>query len=245
MTFFKRIQFKFVQKTLELNERLIFEKRVNRVLKSILPQKVEVVFDIGANKGQSIRLFQKWFPGAMIYSFEPNPYLFKELRKNNRGNDKIKLHELALSNINGTRQFNENIFDSSSTLETINPKSKYLRKKSKILGVSPTDLIISSYPVKVRMLSHLIKELNLKRVDFIKIDVEGHELNCLQGLFYGLNAKIKCIQIELQSNDLYVNNDNSNKIFELLKKNGFDKYKKVKHGFGSFSDIIFWKSKPT
>ena len=81
----------------------------------------------------------------------------------------------------------------------------------------------------VRKLSDVIQELNIKSIDFIKIDVEGHELNCLKGLFDGLNARIKCVQIEAQSNDLYINNDHLNEIFDLMKRNGFDQSKKIKH----------------
>ena len=95
----------------------------------------------------------------------------------------------------------------------------------------------------VRKLSDVIKELNIKSIDFIKIDVEGHELECLKGLFDDLNAKVKCIQIEAQSNDLYLNNDPLTEIYDLMKRNGFDQSKKIKHGFGDFSDVIFWRTK--
>ena len=243
MNYFRKIQFNIVQKLLETSEILVFQKRTNKVLNSVLNDSIAVVFDIGANKGQSIKLFQKWFPKSKIYSFEPNPKLFSQLKNKYLNNKQIKLFEVALSNKNGEKQFNENLFDSSSTLETINPHSKYLQKKSRILGVSQENLITSSYPVRIKKLSDVIKELNLKTVDFIKIDVEGHELNCLKGLFDGLNAEVKCIQIEAQSNDLYMNNDNKSELFDLMKKNGFDKSEKIKHGFGDFSDIIFWKTK--
>ena len=46
----------------------------------MLNDSIAVVFDIGANKGQSIKLFQKWFPKSKIYSFEPNPKLFSQLK---------------------------------------------------------------------------------------------------------------------------------------------------------------------
>ena len=162
MNFLRKIQFKTVQKLLETNEQLIFERRLKKVLKRILPDRVDVVFDIGANKGQSINLFQKWFPKSTIYSFEPNPKLFSQLKNKYLKNKYVRLFEIALSNESGEKIFNENLFDSSSTLETANPKSKYLQKKAKILGVSPENLIVSSYPVKIKKLSDVIKNLNLK-----------------------------------------------------------------------------------
>ena len=81
MSLLRKLQFKFVQSILEINERLFFQKKIRRLVKSILPENVEVIFDIGANRGQSIFLFKKWFPKAKLYSFEPNPKLFLELKK--------------------------------------------------------------------------------------------------------------------------------------------------------------------
>ena len=243
MNSFKKVQFQVVQKLLEINEKVVFERRLNKVLKSVLTDSVDVIFDVGANKGQSIRLFQKWFPKSKIYSFEPNPKLFSYLEKKCKKNKKTTLFKFALSNENGTKPFNENVFDSSSTLETVNTNSTYLQKKSRLLGIPSENLIVKTYPVMVRKLSDVIQELNIKSIDFIKIDVEGHELNCLKGLFDGLNARIKCVQIEAQSNDLYINNDHLNEIFDLMKRNGFDQSKKIKHGFGDFSDVIFWRTK--
>ncbi len=242
MNYFRKIQFRIVQKLLEINEILVFQKKVNKVLKSVLDDAVDVIFDIGANKGQSIKLFQKQFPKSKIYSFEPNPKLFSCLKNKYLHNKQVRIFELAISNKNGENQFNENLFDSSSTLEKINPNSKYLKKKARALGVSPENLILDSYLVKTKKLSFVIKELNVKTVDFIKIDVEGHELNCLQGLFDDLNVKIKCIQIEAQSNDLYMKHNNLSEIYDLMKRNGFNQSKKIKHGFGNFSDIIFWRA---
>ena len=243
MNSFKKVQFQTVQKLLEINEKIVFERRLNKALKSVLKKDVNVVFDVGANKGQSIRLFQKWFPESKIYSFEPNPKLFSKLENKHKKNKKTTLFKFALSNENGIKTFNENAFDSSSTLETVNANSTYLQKKSRLLGIPTRALIVNTYPVTVRKLSDVIKELNITSIDFIKIDVEGHELQCLKGLFDGLNAEVKCIQIEAQSHDLYLNNDTLTEIYDLMKRNGFDQSKKIKHGFGDFSDVIFWRTK--
>ena len=41
-----------------------------------------LIFDIGANRGQSIDRFKKIFKNPIIHSFEPNPDEFKKLKKN-------------------------------------------------------------------------------------------------------------------------------------------------------------------
>ena len=39
-----------------------------------------VIFDIGANKGQSIERFKKIFPNCIIHAFEPIKYEFESLK---------------------------------------------------------------------------------------------------------------------------------------------------------------------
>ena len=38
-----------------------------------------VIFDVGANVGQSVGMFKQVFPSGMIHSFEPSPSTFREL----------------------------------------------------------------------------------------------------------------------------------------------------------------------
>lgn len=241
MGFFKKLQLNFIQEILEFNERLVFDRRCKKALKSIFTSPVKTVFDVGANKGQSIKLFSSWFPKATIYSFEPNSNLFNKLTTKYGKKENIKIFQNAISESDGEMTFYQNMFDTSSTLEEVNPDSAYLEKKAKILGVKKEELIVESYPVKVKQLNTIIKELDLSKVDFIKIDVEGHELPCLRGLFNDLTADVKCVQIEAHSNDLYKNQHSKDEINDLFRANGFINSNEVKHGFGGFSDIIFWK----
>lgn len=48
--------------------------------KWILDLDIKTVFDIGANKVQFAKLAREVFPQAKIYSFEPLPHCFTELR---------------------------------------------------------------------------------------------------------------------------------------------------------------------
>ena len=44
-----------------------------------------IVFDVGANIGQSVTRFRRLLPGCEIYSFEPAPETFRELQINTQG----------------------------------------------------------------------------------------------------------------------------------------------------------------
>jgi hypothetical protein len=81
--------------------------------------------------------------------------------------------------------------------------------------------------------------------DVLKIDVEGHELQSLQGLFNNsidIGSKtipVRFIQIESHNDDMYVNRNQQQQIDKLLAENNFEAAAKIKHGFGDFYEIIY------
>ena len=160
-------------------------------------------------------------------------------------NTDIKLHNFGVSNIKGELVFHENILDETSTFEELNLESKYLEKKAKILGVAKENIIVDNYKVEVIRLSDFLKENPNKKYDVLKIDVEGHELQCLQGLFSDEKMKlpIRFIQLESHNDDMYVNNNQHLEIEKLLDYNGFKKIAEIKHGFGDFAELIFENKK--
>lgn len=235
---------KIIQKLVHLNESVFFYPKLKKFYEvNIVKQDVKII-DVGANKGQSIDFYLSIFPNAEFDSFEPNKKLFHYLKskfKSNSGKLKnIKIHNLGVSDKKGQLVFHENILDETSSFEELNLNSKYLEKKAKILGVSKQNLIVNSSEVEVIKLSDFLNENEGKHFDILKIDVEGHELSCLNGLFVNDKAlPITYIQLENHYDDMYKNNQNQKEIEKLLTKNGFKKVKEIKHGFGDFSEVIY------
>ena len=157
----------------------------------------------------------------------------------------IRLHNFGVSNIKGELVFHENILDETSTFEELNMDSKYLEKKAKVLGVAKEKIIVNNYKVNVIRLVDFLKENPNKEYDVLKIDVEGHELQCLQGLFTDENVvlPIRFIQLESHNDDMYLSNNQHQDIETILNKNGFEKIAEIKHGFGDFAEIIFENKK--
>ena len=54
------------------------------------------IFDIGANKGQSIERFRKIFPNSIIHSFEPNKAEFEIINKKYQNDKKIIINNIAI-----------------------------------------------------------------------------------------------------------------------------------------------------
>ncbi len=236
---FKKERIRLIRFLIEINEKIFFYSRLKIVYKKMFKiRPLGLLIDVGVNRGQTISFVKKFNSSVKIFGFEPNKNLLNDLRKRNFKN--LTLFNYGCSNFDGRLIFNENILDESSTFEKVKEDSKWLKKKAFILGVPAKELIKNSYEVKVVQLADFInKKLNNLTIDLIKIDVEGHELKVLEGLFYKtLNSKIRYIQVEVHNDDLYCE-DLKNKIISLLKDVNFKIYKEVQHGFGNFYDIIF------
>ena len=90
-------------------------------------------------------------------------------------------------------------------------------------------------------LQDYIQELQLNHIDVLKIDTEGHEIKCLEGLFspgYS-NAIVDFIQLEHHLDDMYLSAVSNEDMAMLLQHNGFQMSRKVKHGFGNFNELLF------
>lgn len=236
---FPNLRVELVKSFIDLNEHFFFEKKMKAFYKSIdMPH---VVIDVGANKGQSIDFFLKINPECKIFAIEPNRVLFNLLIKKYSGNKNIKLFNFGISDVEGEKLFNENVLDYTSTFETLNVNSEYLKKKTRILGVTTGNIITKSYNVKTLTLSKFIQEnLHGKTIDVLKIDTEGHEYHCLTGLFNEPSSSvIKYIQMENHNDDMYENSISFIEINRLLNINKYCECAKIKHGFGDFDEVVY------
>ncbi len=227
-----------IQRLIHLNESLFFYPKLKKFYRTNLKQDEVRIIDVGANKGQTADFFLRLYPKSEIHAFEPNEKLFGMLQSKFKRNDSIFIYNHGISNFNGQLPFSENILDETSTFEELNPESEYLRRKAKLLGVSVAEIIIDTYPVAVTRLSDYIKKKQ-QYFDVVKIDVEGHELQCLQGLFdFDGKLPVRFIQIESHNDDMYRTN-NQIEIEKLLNTNHFRRVAKISHGFGDFHELIY------
>jgi FkbM family methyltransferase len=235
-----KLRTKIIQSLIHINEAIFFYPKLKKFYKDNLKNASVSILDVGANKGQSIDFFLGINPNAKITAFEPNKKLFHFLEEKYQSNANINLNNIGVSNTNGELEFNENILDETSTFESLNLESKYLEKKAKVLGVTKESIIVDKYKVAVITLSEFFKSNENSLFDVLKIDVEGHELQVLEGLFSdGNQIKIRLIQLESHNDDMYLSNSKHGDIDQLLNKNGYFEIAKIKHGFGDFAEIIY------
>ncbi|MCB4790632.1 MAG: FkbM family methyltransferase [Elusimicrobia bacterium] len=151
-----------------------FQKNVSHNEHIDIP-KDGIIFDIGANTGIMTLQFAKLVPYGKVYSFEPTHYAFSKLKKN-----------LELNSELSNRVIINQCFISEKTSDKYNVNSVYaswnvggsiIGGEHKIHGGTPK----STEGVCAVSLDDFAAKNEIKRIDFIKIDTDGHELKVFKG----------------------------------------------------------------
>lgn len=225
-----------------LIEDILFYPKLRKFLSGRL-RNARFIIDVGANKGQSIDFFRSISKHAKIYSFEPNPELSRFLYNKYENDPNIMIRNEGVSSVNGYLDFHINQLDLTSSFQILNHESLYLKQKAKVLGYATENIVKNILKVPVITLGDFIRNENLGPIDLIKIDTEGHEYECLLGLFKkneeGNLFCAKRIQIENHEDDMYLNQVSFEEINRLLNKNDYQLEKKIKHPFGNFYELIY------
>mgnify|MGYP001590521232 CR=1 FL=1 len=149
-----------------------------------------IVFDIGANVGVWTVLLSRTCPSAKIHSFEPAPDTYKLLERNVLINQCLNVvaNNIAASDNDGVVAF-----------EVPNGVSIYGRVRPEKQGQDDCGRFAHSdmYEVKCARLSDYCEKHDIEQIDFMKIDVEGFELQVLRGMEeFFMNKKVGAIYIE-------------------------------------------------
>lgn len=138
-----------------------------------------VIFDVGANIGQSLEEFISLVPNGSFISFEPVEASFDKLQKRFGSTSNVRLEKLALGNEDGSAIMH---VDGAST------GNRIIEKDSGKLNTQITPITTGDSYCRAN---------GVERIDYLKIDTEGHDLAVLSG-FRNLIAagRIGFIQLE-------------------------------------------------
>ncbi len=226
----------------------LFDFFYHRKIFSFLKEKnlinFNIFFDVGAHKGESIKLFLKHLNIKEIVSFEASPITFKLLKKKELNfkkrfkNTKIKLENLALGSERKNVILKHMSESSSSTISQINKNSPYFKKKYKLLNFFDSQKLYVPVEVKLETLENYIVNNDYRNIDFLKIDTEGYEYEILLGLKNRLKD-IKLIMFEHHYDNMIKKNYLYADIKNLLKKYNFEMIFKAKMPLRKTFEYIF------
>lgn len=158
--------------------------------------KNRLIFDIGANMGNKTDIFLKL--GCTVVAIEPQQDFASYLRVKYSGNKFVKVVQVALGDKEGSATIN-----TSSIYPGFSSLNKDWQKGTKYHTFDKTEM------VAMQTLDNLIDKYGLPY--FCKIDVEGYELQVIEGL----HEKIPLLNFEFHSDDMKSIKDCSSKLLSL------------------------------
>lgn len=175
----------------------------------------DIIIDVGANIGYLSLVCSKLVgTNGMVLSFEPDPLNFSYLKENialNNANN-ISAHQLALSNQNSVLKLYHSKIDHNAGAHSMMYNER----------------VVSEDYVEIQAMIFDNTEIqkSIPKVDFIKIDVEGVEMDVLQGMYQTIQKHKPMLLIEISAE--YQN-------MRGLSVKGFKEYLLSNHGYTSYT----------
>jgi FkbM family methyltransferase len=162
----------------------VYEKTELDLLEKIQLKSNSVFWDVGANVGLYSVIFSKLNPNWKIYSFEPNYKVHDKFFKNVHFNScrNINLEPFALGSSKGSSTLVVNSIRPGTSKIDFNPKP--FASYETIATITGDELFLTG---------------KIQAPDFIKIDVEGYELDVLNGLNLTISSFKPVLSIEVAS----------------------------------------------
>jgi FkbM family methyltransferase len=123
---------------------------------------IHCIFDMGANVGTVTKAFRLTFSGASIFSSEPVQVTFKILERNVGGLPDVSCHQLAL----GVQEGSALVF---------------LADDSTANSLRESNVAVGSEQVEVQTVDAFCERHGIPRIDLLKTDTEGSELEVFEG----------------------------------------------------------------
>lgn len=143
-----------------------------------------VVFDVGANSGLfAAAVFDHW-PQAQVHSFEPQSRLIPRIKNVGARNGLEEQHTVNWCAVSGN-QGEANFFENGNPIS-----ASLLQEKAARRSIRRVE------QVKVITLDDYAKSHGINRVDILKLDVEGVEIDALRGAASVLNG-VRLVFIEV------------------------------------------------
>ena len=189
----------------------------------ILKKNNGVILDIGGNIGYTAISFREAIArkDIDIYSFEPYPPNFYFIKKNIKKHD-IKLFPFGLGDSNKTMNIGFPIY----TQKIKNKDNKNNTGRVGLVGLdSKSKSKESLFKATIRHGDEFIKSMvKSSHISFIKIDVEGYEINVLRGLIETIKLSNPIIQMEANLLTMKITNTSVHDVFHFANEVDYSCY---------------------
>jgi len=182
-----------------------------------LPKQATVI-EAGAHKGYDTIELARHFPDGKIFAFEPVPALFEELNYNTRSFENIQLFKFALSDRSGKAKMFISSGASTGSSSLLPPKDH--------LVDHPDVLFKEEITVDCITIDEWAEKEHLEKIDFLWLDLQGHELNVLKAATNILKTVI-VIYTEINLKEVYEGAPLYHELRQWLECQGFKTQKEA------------------
>jgi FkbM family methyltransferase len=148
------------------------DKNIFRDVRALAGEDAQHMFQVGAHHGGEVDLYLKCFPRARIHCFEPAPSAFALLSGKFAGNERVALHQMAMSDRAGSVEFFVNsVAETNSLYPFATDAQRYCK------GVEQG----AATHVRAGAVDDLVRDLEIDVLDVLNLDVQGAELAVLRG----------------------------------------------------------------
>ncbi len=186
----------------------IGESPLSDIEKLIHKTRPQIVFDVGANIGQTIEAFRDMLPESVIYSFEPGTTAFETLKNHHGSRNNVYLNKLGVGSKSETKVFLENSLpDMSSFLP---------------LGRDGWGKIVNEVPVEIVALDDFCEKQKIEYISMLKIDTQGFDFEVLKGAKKLITEnRVQLLLVEVTFAELYQGLPPFDEIYRFLTDHNF------------------------
>lgn len=192
------------------------------MIKFINEKNKPVIFDVGANKGQSIKRFKRMFKECTIHSFEPGNSECDQMRVNHKNDNSVYINNVGVGEKKEFLEFNINANTTHSSFKKLLENTTWIKKRSEVKKIENEKYTISKELKQIITLDDYANTNEIETIDILKIDTQGYDDKVIAGAKNLINGnKIKIIQIEIIFSEIYENSFNIYDIEKFLIPNGY------------------------
>lgn len=192
-------------------------KDVVRRIKAYLPSS-PVIVEAGTYDGKDTVELSKLLPKAKIYTLEPIPELFSKSATAIKNCANVRLYNKALSDQTGSAIM---YTSEERNRPGITSQSSSLLAPKDHLKHAPNTLFKKKIEIDAITLDDWAQQNQIDHIDFLKLDIQGYELNVLQASPKLFNT-VKVILLEVEFVEAYKGQYLYADIKDWLENQGFE-----------------------
>ncbi len=179
-------------------------------IRTYLPQS-PIIIEAGAHIGRDTLKMATLWPDSKVYAFEPVPELYEQLKERTKELANVHCFQFALSNEKGVATMQVSTGASTAASSLLEP---YEYKKDR------PNVLFHPISVPTITLDQWAQEHGVARIDFLWLDMQGHELTVLKASPV-IFSTAKALLIEASLTERFKDNPLYDEILSWVEAQGF------------------------